>query len=94
MEDVVRVISKAIIISIVLVSGALIKDGCHCLKQHTSLISTAIGLTGAVLLHPHVPLSLYGALTDCSVIAPAAGKRGSGAPGVENEAFVYSSVRV
>lgn len=79
MENVVRVISKAIIISIVIVSDTLIKDCCHCLKQHTSLISTAIGLSGAVLFHPHVSLSLYAALTQCSVFAPVMGNRGSGA---------------
>lgn len=76
MEDVVRVISKAIIISLVIVSDSLIKDCRRCLKQHTSLISTAIGLTGAVLLRPRVSLSLYGALTHRSVTAPVTGQKG------------------
>ena len=83
MEDVVRLISKAIIISIVIMSDSLIKDCCRHLKRHTSLISTAIGLAGAVLFHPCVRSSLYGALADCSVIAPVTGRRGSGAFGHE-----------
>lgn len=74
MEDVIRVISKAIIISIVMVSDTLIKDGCHCIKQHTSLISTAVGLAGAVLFRPRASPSLHGALTDSSVVAPVTEK--------------------
>lgn len=76
MEDVVRVISHAVIISIGLVSDTLIKECCHCLQQHTSLISSAIGLAGALLFHSHVSLALYGVLTDCSVIAPVTGALG------------------
>lgn len=67
MEDVIRVISKAIIISIVIVSDTLIKDCCRCLKRHTSLICTSVGHTGGVSTLSCFALSLYEALIIAAV---------------------------
>lgn len=75
MEDVVRVISKAIIISIVIVSQPPIKDRLFSAILPASLIPSVFGGSGAVLPLP----SLYGT----GVIEPVMEQKG--APGAPDE---------
>lgn len=88
MEDVVRVISKAIIISTVIVSDSLIKGALSVSPTAYTINSpTAAGLTAAVLPRLCVSRPPHGALTDCSSVTGEKSLRGSRS-GLKSECFM------